>query len=75
MQFEVSVMIKNLSYPSFFLTLSCADLNWEEIPKKIAASNSLSISINEMKALNYIEKCKLLNANPAILAYHFQHHV
>ena len=66
-------MIKQLSCPSFFLTLSCADLHWEEIPKIIVATNGHSFPGDEMKTLNYFEKCKLLNANPILLARHFQH--
>ena len=72
-QSEVLAMIKQLSCPSFFLTLSCADLHWEEIPKIIAAANGYSSSSDELKTLNYFEKCKLLNANPNLLAHHFQH--
>ena len=35
-QLAVLAMIKQLLYAGFFLTLSCADLHWEEIPKIIA---------------------------------------
>ena len=68
-------IIKQLSCPSFFLTLSCADLHWEKIPKIIAAANGHSFSGNELKTLKYFEKCKLLNSNPFLLARHFQHRV
>ena len=32
LQYEVLAMIKQLGCPTFFLTLSCADLKWREIP-------------------------------------------
>ena len=72
-QLEILAMIKQLSCPSFFITLPCADLHWEEIPKIIAAANGHSFSSDELKTLDYFEKCKFLNANPILLARHFQH--
>ena len=68
-------MIKQLSYPSFFLTLSCADFHWEEISKLIVAANGYSFFRDELKTLNYFEKYKLLNANTIVLARHFQHRI
>ena len=41
----------------------------------LAAANGHSFSSDELKTLNYFEKCKLLNANPILLARHFQHRV
>lgn len=72
---EVLAMIKQLSYPSFFLTLSCADFHWEEISKLIVAANGYSFFSDELKTLNYFEKYKLLNANTIVLARHFQHRI
>ena len=74
-QLEVLAMIKQLLCPSFFLTLSCTDLHWEKIPKIIAAANRHSFSSDELKTLNYLEKFKLLNVNPILLARHFQYRV
>ena len=34
--YEVRATIKQLGCPTFFLTLSCADLKWEEIPEIIS---------------------------------------
>ena len=49
LQSEVLAMIKQLSYPSFFLTLSCADSHWEEIAKLIVAANEHSFFRDELK--------------------------
>ena len=72
MELEVLAIIKQLSCPSFFLTKSCIDIHWKEIPKIIAAANGHNFSSNELKTLNYFEKWKPLNANPILLARHFQ---
>ena len=65
-------MIKQLGYPTFFLTLSCADLKWKEIPEIISKSNKLNLSKEYLESMNYFEKCELLNSNPVLLVHHFQ---
>ena len=41
---EVLAMVKQLGIPTFFLTLSCADLRWNELISIIAKLNGLNIS-------------------------------
>ena len=41
---EVLAMVKQLGVPTFFLTLSCADLKWNELISIIAKLNGLNIS-------------------------------
>ena len=52
-------MVKQLGVPTWFMTLSCADLRWPE----------------ELDALSYNERCQMLNTNPVIVAKHFQYRV
>ena len=35
--FEVLTMVKQLGLPTFFMTLSCADLRWDELISIIAS--------------------------------------
>ena len=66
-------MVKELGIPTCFLTLSCADLRWEEIPYIIRKLNNLYLSDEELKNLSYQERCNLLNNNPVLVARHFRY--
>ena len=68
-------MIKQLGIPTYFLTLSSADLRWEELPYIINKLNNLGLSEEELKNLSYQERCNLLNNNPVLVARHFQYKV
>ena len=72
---DVLAMVKQLGIPSFFLTLSCADLRWNEFPEIISKLNGKELSFEEISALSYFQKCELLNSNPVLLARHFQYRV
>ena len=58
-----------------FLTLSCADLRWNELVEIISKLNSLGLAKENVEALNYFERCNILNSNAVFLAQHFQHRV
>ena len=66
-------MIKQLGCPTFFLTLSCANLKWKLIPEIISKLNKLDLSKEYLESMNYFEKCELLNSNSVLLARHSQH--
>ena len=59
--FDVLAMVKQLGTPTYFLTLSCGDLRWEEVPYVINKLNNLRLSDEELKKLIYQERCNLLN--------------
>ena len=73
--YEVVAMVKQLGIPTWFMTLSCADLRWPELFQIIARTNGKTITTEEVEALSYDEKCRLLNLNPVIVAKHFQYRV
>ena len=56
-----------------FLTLSCADLRWNELVEIISKLNSLGLTKENVEGLNYFERCNILNSNGVLLARHFQH--
>ena len=70
--YEVVVMIKQLGIPTWFMTLSCADLRWPELFQIIARPKGNNITSEEVEALSYHERCSMLNLNPVIVAKHFQ---
>ena len=73
--FDVLAMVKQLGIPTYFLTLSCADLRWEELPYIINRLNNLGLSDEELNNLSYQQRCNMLNNNPVLVARHFQYKV
>ena len=47
--FEVLAMVKQLGIPTFFMTLSCADLRWNELVEIISKLNKLDFSDDHEK--------------------------
>ena len=73
--FEVLAMVKQLGLPTYFMTLSCADLRWNELPSIISKLKGLDLSEEEITEMDYFTRCELLNSNPVLLARHFQYRV
>ena len=73
--YEVVAMVKQLGIPTWFMTLSCADLRWPELFQIVARTQGRDITEEQVEALSYIERCQMLNANPVVMAKHFQHRV
>ena len=69
---EVLAMVKQLGIPTFFLTLSCADLRWNEFIEIIQKLNETEVHFSD---LSYHERCSILNQNPVLVARHFQYRV
>ena len=68
-QIPVVAIVKQLGIPTWFMTLSCADLRWPELFQIISRMQGKDITDEEVDALSYDEKCKMLNLNPVIVAY------
>ena len=68
-------MVKQLGIPTFSMTLSCADLRWNELIVIISKLNSLNLNDNDINNLSYQESCDILNKNPVLVARHFQYRV
>jgi hypothetical protein len=73
--YEVIAMVKQLGIPTWFMTLSCADLRWPELFQIVARTQGRDITEEQVEALSYVERCQMLNANPVVTAKHFQHRV
>ena len=72
---EVLAMVKQLGLPTYFMTLSCADLRWNELIEIISKLRGQNLTEEEIINLNYFERTKILNSNPVLLARHFQYRV
>ena len=64
---------KNLSI--FFMTLSSADLKWNELVFIINKLHKLNLSAKDIENLSYCDRCHLLNSNPVLIARRFQYRV
>ena len=73
--FEVMAMVKQLGLQTFFVTLSCTDLRWNELLAIISRLNGESLSEEDINDISYFERCRYLNLNPVLLARYFQHRV
>ena len=74
-QSEVLAIVKQLGCPSFFLTLSCADLKWNDLVEVILKSRNLQMAAVEIASMDYFTRCKFLNDNPVTVVRHFQYRV
>ena len=73
--YEVIAMVKQLGIPTWFMTLSCADLRWAELFQIIGRTQGLNLTDKEIEGLTYNERCSMLNSNPVVVAKHFQYRV
>lgn len=57
------------------MTLSYADLRWPELIQIVARTQGQNMTEEQVEALSYAETCQMLNANPVVVAKHFQHRI
>ena len=68
-------MVKQLGLPTYFMTLSCADLRWNELVSIISKLIGENLTDEQINNMTYFERCDYLNSNPVLLAKHFQYRV
>jgi len=56
---EILAIVKQIGPPAFFLTLSYADLRWNELVSIIYKLKGQNISENEINSITYQDICKL----------------
>ena len=71
--FEVLAIVKQLGLPTYFMTLSCADLRWNELVDIIQKLKGEEMTKEEIEDMNYMERTATLQSNPVFLARHFQY--
>jgi hypothetical protein len=64
--YEVVAMVKQLGIPTWFMTLSCADLRWSELFQIVGRTLGKNITEEQVEALSYVEGCEMLNTNPVV---------
>ena len=71
--YELLAMIRQLGTPTWFFTLSAADMKWPDIIQIIARQYGVSYSDEDVAALSFDEKSSWLRRNPVTAARHFQY--
>ena len=69
--YEFLAMVKQLGIPTFLMTLSCADLHWNELISAIAKLKGENLQKEYVNNMDFFERRTYLNMNPVLLARHF----
>ena len=72
---ELLAAIKQFHIFTWFLTLSAADLKWEDTLMAIVKQQGKNLTKEQIQEMNWEDKCSLLRSNPATAAIHFHHRV
>ena len=71
--YDVLAMIRQLGLPTWFFTLSAADMQWPDVIQTIAKQYGSTFTDEEVAAMSFEEKSKWLSQNPVTAARHFQY--
>ena len=66
-------MIRQLDIPTWFLTLSAADMRWPDVIQCIAKQYGTNLTEEDIRSMTYQEKSKWLSSNPVTAARHFHY--
>ena len=59
--FEVCGMVKQVGLPTFFMALSCADLQWDKLVFIIGKLKGKRLTSERISSMDYFERCGYLN--------------
>ena len=71
--YELLAMVRQLGIPTFFLTLTAADMKWPDIISIIARQYGVIYTDDEIEKLSFEEKNNWLKRNPVTAARHFHY--
>ena len=73
---DIFAMIRQLSLPTWFMSLSAADTRWTDLLKMLAKLNDgIDYSEKELENLSWQEKTKLVQKDPVTCTRYFDHRV
>ena len=73
---DIFAMIRQLSLPTWFMSLSAADTRWTDLLKMLAKMNDgIDYSEKELENLSWQEKTKLVQKDPVTCSRYFDHRV
>ena len=71
--YDVLGMIRQLGIPTWFFTLSAADMQWPDVIQTIARQYGTLLTDDDVKTMSFEEKSKWLRQTPVTAARHFQY--
>ena len=73
---DIFAMIRQLSLPTWFMSLSAADTRWTDLLKMLAKlNNRISYTDKDIEGLTWQEKTKLVQRDPVTCSRYFDHRV
>ena len=73
---DIFAMIRQLSLPTWFMSLSAADTRWTDLLKMLAKlNNGISYTDKDIEGLTWQEKTKLVQRDPVTSSRYFDHRV
>ena len=73
---DIFAMIRQLSLPTWFMSLSAADTRWTDLLKMLAKlNNGISYTDKDIEGLTWQEKTKLVQRDPVTCSRYFDHRV
>ena len=73
--YEVLAMLHSLGIPTWFMTLSAADLHWIEMIEAVSIHNHKPMTHNEIHKMSIKERSEKLKTNPVTSVRMFQYRV
>ena len=71
--YDLLAMICQLGTPTWFFTLSAADMKWPDLIQTIAKQYGVHYTDEEVAALSFEDKSNWLRRNPVTATRHFQY--
>ena len=71
--YDLLAMIRQLGTPTWFSTLSAADMKWPNMTQTTAKQYGVHYTDEEVAALSFEDKSNWLRRNPVTTARHFQY--
>ena len=71
--YDLLAMVRQLGTPTWFHTLSAADMKWPDVIQTIARQYGVTYTDEQVSALSFEEKSNWIRRNPVTAARHYQY--
>ena len=71
--YDILAMMSQLGTPTWFFTLSAADMMWPDMIQTLARQSGVSLTDDDVKNLSYEDRCSWLRSNPVTAVRHFHY--
>ena len=71
--YDILAMMSQLGTPTWFFTLSAADMQWPDMIQTIARQSGISLTDDDVRNMSYAERCNWLRLNPVTAVRHFHY--